>query len=334
MSASVITDPNLTGRQGILDWDLDQDEDGHRTYTVTHLVGATDYSDGPAVALVASGLPNIGAYWDYGNDLDGWAFCLPTRTVKRFRNVPEQQKFFYWEVTSTFSTKRDSKRCQDGTIEDPLLEPDRISGSFVKYTQEVMKDKNGSPILTSSHEVIRGPQVEFDFNRPTVTIEQNSATLGLDTFSQMVDTVNDSTLWGLGARKIKLSNVSWSREVYGICDYYYIRRFEFDIDYNGFDKEALDEGRMVLNGHWSTDQTGTGTGLASTWVLDNIDGAAPNKNNPQHFIRYKDRNGENSRTALDGNGQPLDGNDAPVFIQIQYYQESNFLSLGVPTVLA
>lgn len=333
MTALVLEDPNLTNRRGILDWSLDRDEDGHRTYTVKHLVGTTDYSDGPQTVLVASGLPNIGAFWDYGNDLDGWAFCTPQRKVQKFRGIKEGHKHAFWEVTSYFTTKRDSKRCQDESIEDPLLEPDRISGSFVKYTKEVMKDKDGNRIKTSSHELIRGPQVEFDHNRPTVTIEQNVADLGLETFSQMIDTVNDATLWGLGSRKIKLSNVSWSRQVYGTCDYYYTRSFEFDVDYNGFDREVLDEGTKVLNGHWTTDQTGTGTGLASTWVLDDIDGAAPNPDNPQHFIRYKDRNGENTRVVLDGNGQPLDGADAPVYFTIRYYSESNFLSLGIPLTL-
>lgn len=331
--AQVIQDPNFTNRRGILDWSVDRDEEGHRNYKVKHLVLADNYNEGPSQVLVAAGLPNIGAFWDYGTDLDDWAFCTPQRSVKRFTNVPQNQKFLYWEVTSNFTTNQETKRCQDESIEDPLLEPDRISGSFVKYTKEVTRDKDGNRIKTSSHEIIKGAQVEFDHNRPTVTISQNRPSLGLEEFSPMVDTVNDSTLWGLGPRKIKLSNVSWSREIFGTCDYYYVRTFEFDVDFNGFDKEALDEGTKVLNGHWSTDQTGTGTGLASTWVLDDIDGSPPNKNNPQHFIRYKDRNGENSRVVLNGNGEPLDGDDTPVFIDIQYYSESNFLSLGIPSII-
>lgn len=331
MTASVLPDPNATGRQSILDWEGSMDEEGHRTYTVKHLVKCTDYSDGPQTVLTASGLPLIGAYWDYGNDLDGWAFCLPTRSVRMRRSLPGS-KGIYWEVESTFSTRRDSKRCQDEGFEDPLLEPDRIGGSFIKYTKEVMKNRDGSRIKTSSHELIRGPQVEFDFNRPTVTIEQNVAVLGLETFAPMIDTVNDATLWGLGPRKVKLSNVSWSREVFGTCDYYFIRTFEFDVDYNGFDREVLDEGTKVLNGHWETDQTGTGTGLGSTWILDDIDGAAPNADNPQHFVRYKDRNGENTRVVLNGAGEPLAGG-SPVYVDIEYYRESNFFDLGIPSYL-
>jgi len=182
---------------GIIDWKLSRNEEGHRTYTITHLVTTTSTNDGPATVLVASGLPLIGSIWTYGNDVDGWAFCLPTREVKKKSDQRQQAKFTQWEVTSTFSTNRESTRCQDETIEDPLQEPDRISGSFVKYTREVTKDKDGNRIKTSSHEIIRGPQVEFDHNRPTVTIEQNRASLELEVFSEMVDTVNNATLWGL-----------------------------------------------------------------------------------------------------------------------------------------
>lgn len=331
--AQVITDSNATNRSGIIDWSMDRDEEGHRTYKVSHLVKAANFDESPTSILVATGLPTIGQSWNYGGDIDGFAYCLPTRSVKKAKGVKGEGPYVFWNVTSTFSTKRNSKRCQDVTIEDPLQEPDRVNGSFVKYVKEVMKDKDGNQIKTSSHEIIRGPQVEFDHNRPTVTISQNVADLELDLFAPMVDTVNDASLWGLGSRRIKLSNVSWSREIFGVCSYYYVRTFEFDVDSATFDRDVLDEGTKVLNGHWTTDQTGTGTGLASTWVLDNIDGAAPNKNNPQHFIRYKDRNGENSRLVLDGNGEPLDGNDDPVFINVQYYSESNFLLLGIPTII-
>lgn len=332
MTASVVSDPNGTGRQGIISWEGNEDEEGHREWVVKHLVRCTDYSDGPATVMRASGLPVIGAFWDYGNDYDPWAFCTPRRTVK-MRNPKEGWKGKYWEVSSYFSTRRNSRRCMDESIEDPLLEPDRISGSFVKYTKEVVRDKNGNWIKSSSHELIRGPQVEFDHNRPSVVIERNIGSLGLETFSEMVDTVNDSTLWGLPARRIKLSNVNWTRNYVGTCDPYFTVTYEFDIDFNGFDKEALDEGTKVLHGHWETDQTGTGTGLGTNWVLDQIDGQDPNPNNPQHFDRYKDRYGENARVVLNGAGEPLSVGDSPVFIQIAYYRESNFLLLGIPTTL-
>jgi hypothetical protein len=159
----------------------------------------------------------------------------------------------------------------------------------------------------------------------------------------MVDTLNDATLWGLAARKIKLSNVSWERLLYGTCDYYYKRVFDFDIDFSTFDRDVLDEGTKVLSGQWDRD--------TGEWVLLEIEGYGgtpnPDAQRPDHFIRYKDRNDENARVILDGNGLPADSvvlraeetgtgtteteSGAAARIQVKKYEESNFLLLGIPT---
>lgn len=323
MTASLIN-------EGLWTWSLTRDSEGHREYTVVHRVTA-DKLDGPQTVMNTPGLPTIGSIWNFDNDSDAWAFCWPNMQVTPGLKGQAQTE---WKVEQLFSTKPLS-RCQDESIEDPLLEPQKVSGSFVKYTKEVTHDKDNIAILTSSHEAIRGPQAEFDHNRPTVRIQQNVAALGLETFSEMVDTVNDDTLWGLAARKIKLSNVSWERVLFGLCNFYYTRTFEFDINFSTFDREVLDEGTKVLNGHWDTT---AGTGGTGGWVLDDIDGIAPDRDNPQHFMRAIDRSGNPIKIILDGNGEPSDADIAgtgttgsPGTIDIQYYSESNFLLLGIPT---
>lgn len=76
--------------------------------------------------------------------------------------------------------------------------------------------------------------------------------------------------------------------------------------YETWDRNILDEGTKVLRGYFSNESglTGTGTGFATHWTLVDIDGAPPNPNNPQHFIRFKDWNGENQKVLLDGAGKP------------------------------
>jgi len=310
-------------------WGGDRDEEGHRTFTVVHLVRTDDFDDGPQIVMNTPGLPAIGSFWNFGNDVDVWAFCYPDMNVK-IHKEKEGDPNKHWRVRQKFSTIP-LKRCQDETIEDPLLEPQKISGSFVKYTKEASQDRFGNMIKNSAHETYRGPQVEFDHNRPTVRIEQNQALLGLDTFTEIVDTVNDAPLWGLGVRKIKLSDVSWERKLYGLCNFYYTRVFDFDIDFKTFDREILDEGTKVLNGDWPV---GTGT-QTDGWILQNIAGEAPDKNNPQHFNRFKDRHGENARVILDGNGEPLLGTATfnPYYHELEFYPESNLLLLGIPTSL-
>ncbi|MHC4709432.1 MAG: hypothetical protein ACYTA3_03165 [Planctomycetota bacterium] len=290
--------------EGRLDWNLNRDKDGHRTYKVKWLVQTTSTADGPSHALIASGLPAIGSSWNQGNDYDAWARCWPTMAC---RYITRNERGRWWEVEQTFTTKPLS-RCQDTTIENPLNEPDRISGGFTKYTQEVTQDRNGDEIKNSAEEAFRGPQVEFDNNRPTVTIEKNVLTLDLATISEMVDTVNDATLWGLAARKVKLSNVSWSRELYGTCTFYYKISYEFDINFETFDRTVIDIGTRFK-----------------------IKGAVANDKN--QFERYRDINGELTTCHLDGNGNLLPAGDDPVEIDIEYYDESNFLTLGIPSSL-
>jgi len=124
----------------------------------------------------------------------------------------------------------------------------------------------------------------------------------------MVDTLNDRPLWGLEARKIKLSNVSWERLLYGTCTFYYKVTYEFDIrmDDDGFDRKLIDEGTKELK-----------------------PGGDPN--DPRDFQVYKDGNGENTRVLLDGAGKALTAEADPFEIDLKYYKESNFGLLGLPT---
>ncbi len=301
-------------------WSMSRDKEGHREYRINHQVQAAT-TDGPYVVMRTAGLPAIGSVWNFDNDLDPWAFCRPTMKITpRVRDEPNT----IWDVEQTFSTfSRQPDRCQDETIEDPLLEPNGISGSFVKYVKEVSQDKDGDAIRSTGFELLRGSQMEFDHNRPTVVISQNVASLGLATFTEMIDTVNSTTLWGLGARKIKLSNVSWERKLYGLCNFYYTRQFEFDIDFTNFDRDVLDEGTKVINGFWEE----------SGWTLKNIDGGPPSVSNPEHFLRYTDRKGNLATTPLQSNGKPAISAETANTITVQYYGESNFLTLGIPTVL-
>lgn len=293
---------------GRIDWSGDRDDEGHREYSLTMLVVCTDPLDGPAVVMSATGLPAIGDFWIYGNDIDLWAYCYPSAKIRRHQ-PKGGEKGYWWTVEYKFSTKP-LNRCQDESIEDPLDEPDRISGSFTKYEKELRKDRHGDPVLSSSHEAITG--LKRDQNRPRVIIEQNVADLGLSDFSQMVDTVNDSTLWGLDPRCVKLSDVSWERKLYGTCNFYYTRRLEFDIQYDTFDlSDVADMGYTQWNGKGD-------------------------RRNPKNYEMMKDAKLNNTAKPLmlkDGIRNPDPAGDPQFIPTVEMYNESNFLSLGIPTSL-
>jgi len=306
-------------------WRLERNREGHRTYHVTWCVSA-DVSDGPSVIMSATGLPAIGSTWNYGG-ADSFAYCLPTMNVTHAPGVPPGHPARLWHVEQTFSTIP-MKRCQDESIEDPLLEPQDVSGSFVKYTQEITTDRYGTLLKTSSHQPLQGPDVEFPAGNPTVRVSQNVAALGLSTFASMYLTVNDDTLWGLATRTILLSNVSWQRLIYGTCDYYYKRTFDFDIDYGTWDRQTPDYSNMCIKGDWNRKVD------PPVWT----EASGVDEDNPQDFMRFKDVNGENCRVLLNGYGRPLSGSgtgtgtgDDIVYIDIEHFDESNFLTLGIPT---
>lgn len=299
-------------------WSMTRDEQGHREYKLVYLVRCAP-TDGPATALQASGLPQPGDAWLVDGDSDPWAFCKQNATVTPLV-TKEPNKHF--EVEFTYSSKPDLRHCKDQQVDDPLLQPQKVSGGIIKYQEEATHDRFGAPINNSAHEMIHGPQVEFDTNRPYVRIEQNVPDLQLGLVSSMIDTVNDAPLWGLAARCIKLSSFSWEVKYYGACSKYYTRTFEFDVRYETFDRDVLDEGTKVLNGYWDD--------VSGDWTLI----GTPDKDDPRDFIQAVDRQGNPMHIILNGEGRPAAADPEegePGSIHVEKYEQSNFLLLGVPT---
>lgn len=284
-------------------WSMTRDDNGQRTYKIKFQV-LCGQGDGPATIIQTPGLPQEGDFWIIDNDVDLWATCKQGATVTpKF----EDNIITCFIVEFTFSTKPD-QRCNATRVEDPLLEPQKVSGNFVKYTEEVTEDRFGKTIQTSSFQQIRGPQVEFDANRPTIRISQNVPDLQLELVGPMQDTLNEFEMWGLPPRCIKLSSFSWTRNFLGQCSVYFTREFEFDINIkhdlitgdiiSGFDRDLLDESNMVLNGHWDE--------ATDNWVVDNIvPGVPADHNNPAHYIQALDRRDTPIKVTLDGEGKPI-----------------------------
>lgn len=339
------------------DFRLDRDSEGFREYhvvqqvqTTTPLVnpaGAGWQGDGPASILGAAGLAATGEVWSFGNDNDQWAFCLPTKKVQKAPKQSKGEGIQVWNVESVFST-RPLDRCMATDVENPLDEPQKVRGNSVRYTIEAHKDRFGDPIVSSSHEMYRGPQVEFDGGRDQVVIEQNVPDLELGLVTSLRNSLNDDTMWGLGPRRVKLSDFSWEELWYGTCIHYFRRVLTFDIRNDPqdlFDRTLLDEGTKVLNGRWDE--------VSGIWQVIPIPGFGgqpdPDRDNPQHFIRYKDRRGENARVILDGKGLPADSlaqfgtgtvagtgtdsTDPAGQHLVEYYDEADLFQLNIPTSL-
>lgn len=279
---------------GPISWDMDTDDDGYRNYTLSLKVEALK-TDGPVTLSATPGLPLPGSTWAYLGESDPIAVCSRRRKWSPIQKGGDGDPALTYKVDLFYSTKP-YKQCQDQSFDNPLLAPPKKSGNFVKYTEEAVWDRYNNKILNSAHEQMRGAQVEFDANRQTVKIEINVATLNLALIDALMDHVNDRVLWGHFPRRIKFSGCSWTEEFYGLCYRYYKLSYDFEINWKGFDRALLDEGQKVINGHWDR--------ATGDWVLDNIGGSPPDPSNPKHFIRFKDRQNENSRVILNGKGAP------------------------------
>lgn len=269
----------LLGQRG---WELNRDAEGHREYTISFFIRSL-VSDGPAAVLLTPGLPRPGSPWRFGSDVDTAAYCSnQAKVTPTLTNEPNR----HWTVELKFTTK---PFCEEYDVKNPLLMPYKISGTYTKNKEEAYADRFGRPVVSSSWEQLKGPQIEFDVSLPQIVIEQNFARLNLTLLNAMRDCVNDRPLWGLPRRTVKLSDIAWERLYHNRCFAYYKRKLTFEVNYDTWDRDLLDEGTKVLHGRWAQD---------GSWELLNINGEEPNRFDPRHFDRFKDRNGENCRVIL------------------------------------
>jgi hypothetical protein len=285
---------------GITDWWMERDSEGYRDYHIEWLIEAA-VTDGPANVHLCPMLPIIGSYWSFLADLDYQVSCRPDMEV---RPVVKGEINDLWLVTQLFSN-RPLRRCSEDNNDDPLSQPPTASGTFVKIRQEAKTDKDGNPLLNPAFERIRGEIVEVDAPRPTVQISRNVSSLQLPYvtslfFSKTV--LNDSPLWGLPARKVKLANYTWNEHYQGSCLKYYTEVLEFEVD--DFDRPYTATGYMKLK-----------------------DGGTPG--NLLHYEANRTgADGTVTETYLDGDGAAT---DTPYETNLEIYGEADLLSLGIPT---
>lgn len=272
-------------------WSGSEDDEGHSEYIIEFKVRA-DITDGPFNVRNTPNLPLPGSFWSYKNDIDPNATCR--RRAKMTPMQKEDEATDLWRVEFFYSTKP-FKRCQDFTFENPLTEPQKISGSWKNEKKEATTNRFGIPLRYSSHERMKGPKVEFEEGFPTVRIEQNVLNLELDILAIAMNTVNSVPMWGLPIRCVRLSGVSWSREYYGSCFPYYKRSLEFEINPDTFDRDVADEGHKVLYGRWEK---------PGVYRLLCIDGDLPDHKNPAHFVEFKYPSGNPGIVQLNGKGLP------------------------------
>lgn len=284
------------------------------------------------------GKPSSGAAIFSGESHTG-LWCRPSVSVEPHPETRPDTKPSLWIVTKVFSNKptRDGQgRCPGEERGDPWNEKQKITRDHSEEREEASRDRFGKRILTSSLEPVHGPNNEWGVTRTTIRIEQNVIDPQFPLIELMKDSVNAYELWGFPPRTIRFrpgGEVQKFCMSGGVCVPYWTRTLLFELryrryngafaepadtgtgieltavpqgDYETWDRDVWDEGTRVLRGRWTNaaGQTGTGTSNRSHWQNLPINGEDPDPSNPHHFIKFKDWNGENTKTLLDGFGNP------------------------------
>jgi hypothetical protein len=302
---------------GPYDWAFNRSREGHRTYNIWWLVEADNVGadiDDPSVIINTPGLPDIGSLWTdltWITGSDDWAFCTPEAEVSPHEAKAGEPPLFYL-VKNTFSTFP-LERCQDATIENPLLEPHEIGGNWVNKRRIPHQDRNGLPYRSSTGEPLMGSETEVDDSDWDLSVGFNSISLPLSLVNSLRHRLNDAPIWGLPAETVKFSNYSFTRRLYGKCNFYYKNDMKFSIR-SDWTQYLADKGRMEFIG------SGTGTG---------------DYGDPDNWVVAKDRLGENlPMMRLDVSGKPvLSDSQTPGTIVRRPYFTGNLLLLGIPAVL-
>lgn len=183
---------------------------------------------------------------------DEWAWCTFGADVEP---VVQGENCEYYDVTFTYTTRPyvgqtgvgwpatgegnpggggappggEPTRCNDQQIQNPLLEPVKIHGASTTYTEQGQEDRFGRPIRNSAHQLVKGPNNEWDANRSGFTVEQNWPTLDYPLCKKLENRVNQDPIWGFPARSVKLSRFTWRLNLWGTCFFYFTRIFEFEV---------------------------------------------------------------------------------------------------------
>jgi hypothetical protein len=300
---------------GPVRWSVKQNRDYTRDYKVLFNVLVDPAQHGPMQALYAAGLPNPNTVWidTPGRDPldieDSWAWFTGEREVTQKRDEREGGNQIF-EV-ECLATTRPTQDCLAQGVNNPLAIPDRIRVESVTYSKEGVVDRDDIPLMNSSWEQFRGPNVEYDNSRFRVYIEMNvGSPIDLAFYRDYLQMLNDAPLWGFDARQVKFSHFEAEPRYFGNCSRYWIAKMMFDVA-DDFDKKLLDEGTQTLQGKWEVNPKSPNFGkFVLTVITDPNTGIAnyPDPRNIYSFKQYQDIHAQPARVILNGNGRPYEPN--------------------------
>jgi len=262
------------------------DEEGHDTYDVTWQVITNDPGDHAqtvkdAVLLVYP----PGTPYAIDNDMDLEAVARRPHSAKR--SAQSKGGLRTWFVGQKYTTKP-LDRCQDERFENPLLEPAKVSGSFVSRMIAVTEDRHGDPLTNSASEPeLPAPEIHDDTDTVIIEVNLPTAQFSLAQRGELRNKCNSVGMWGLPARTVLLMQWRWKPAYYGMCLKYIKCILEFGIDFEGWNHVRTDRGFRIKDGVdadgftiWRTLMDGRDQPLRNPQLLDGNGGLLADGANP------------------------------------------------------
>lgn len=219
-------------------------EDLHREYHVTYRVICDSTADGPVTVLNAGNLPRYGEQFSYNSDTDAFATCrfVGNCRMEKFEEGSQRS----WLVDASYST-RGSNRDPSDQPGKPLDWAWKVSGNYGTGQKYSQKDKTGRALVNSAQEPFEDVP-PIDDQLLLLTLEKNLPTISLTQWADSRGKVNDDTLWGLAARRVKLVQWSWQPQWTGAGAAYVACKWDVAINLDGYYYEPLDQGFRELVG--------------------------------------------------------------------------------------
>lgn len=278
---------------------------GAREWSVPYQVRCNDPDDGPAIALTASGLPELGSYYAAGNDLS--TFAIMTRADVTNQTATADGSLFI--VECQYSTVAvDQRAWQLPSPEaSPLDEPPIISLTQIEYT----RTSHFKWVNDSQQEVLRTPAgepftIEIPDSRPQLTIRRNESVTwaALAAADAYTKTRNQNAYGSVGSGRALMQNIDISSPMWkGGTEFVEVTYvIELDRRFHIIERPVM-----------------------GTWEL---------VGNDQRRIQLEDGTFATTPQYLDENGQRLVIDvppfPAPVIEYIQPYQAIDWTALNLP----
>ena len=271
------------------------------------IVQVNSVLDGPQIVLGASGLPQAGFVYDFGNDLNNYLFCQE-RTPNR---IGRSSRF--WEVLCEYrphNLNKDNQQRKNNPNGDPLFDLPQITDETVKEQVDVIKDIDGDLITNSFGDpYLPHPQKDRSYRRLTIIRNEPLSSPIVDTREDYIDLLNSKEFWRKAKWFWKMQDIAISSATRTV------NTENGPIYYSYLSVRYVIEGRKPIGS------------AESGWDLELVNYGAHYLTPGGKKLRFRTDDGTPYEWFLDEDGLAT---DTPSYRNFEIYDEVDFDTLQLP----